>query len=92
MKILILLALTGCSFMTLDQQYDEAVACEIDCDELWQAYAKREKHHASKVIPECPNGTVLITDGRYATRLGGHSCVSRADAYRMLRRLGNSKL
>lgn len=94
MRWLIILLLTGCgSYQTLEQQYDEAVACETNCDQLWQSYEQREKYAVKHADPECDKGMVMITDQRYATRLGkGYSCVTRQEAYRILQRLGNSRL
>jgi hypothetical protein len=82
MKILILLALTGCSFMTLEQQYDEAVACEGNkevCEVLWEKYHKREAYQARKEVPKCAIGLVMITDQRrYPSRLGNSfRCITR---------------
>jgi len=94
MRWLIILLLTGCgSFQTLEQQYDEAVACEENCEHLWQAYERREKYAVKHAEPKCPDGLVMITDNRYATRLGkNYSCVTREEAYRILQRLSRSRL
>ena len=76
--ILTLFLLCSCSTLSLDEQYDEAVACEVDCDDLWARYEAREKVAQRKKKMVCPNGYVLVTNGRW------ESCISPYDASRML--------
>ncbi len=95
MRWLIILLLTGCgSYQTLEQQYDEATACQENCDALWGSYHKRDIYQAKKAEPICKNRMVMITDQRrYPSRLGNHyDCVTRQEAYLILQSLGRSRL
>jgi hypothetical protein len=79
MRWLIILLLTGCSFTPLEEQYDNAVACQIDCDSLWNKYYERESYERRHAQPSC-NGGVIFGDGRYNKQ----NCMSSQDLDRML--------
>ena len=77
--ILILLVLASCQTMTLDEQYDQAVACTEDCQELWDRYETREKIAKRDQRTVCPRESVFVTD--YRTK--GY-CISQEEARMML--------
>ena len=57
MKLLLLLLLAGCSTMTLEEQWAEANACEVDCEGLKMAAERREmRRYETKLT--CRYGTI----------------------------------
>lgn len=75
-----LLFLFGCSSTPIDELYDQAVACEVECDELWASYEDRK--NSRRAEPKCPKGYV------YWKGHWDEGCVTQRQAEVALRSMG----
>ena len=65
MKWLFLLLLTSCSTLTLDEQWAQARACEVDCEDLIEAVTKRDLRQYEKKKVTCGSGKVTFCRGNF---------------------------